>query len=141
MVKTLRISDENHKEMLKIQGQIQAKSGEFTAMDDVIAELVKNFHTQAKAVVSSFLDRVMRVQLKLDSLGQPLAELEAKGEVVETAPASILAAGEFQGQAPPMVIPEGFIPQDQTSHVGGEAVEFGPEITQARRGEKNSQSA
>jgi len=41
MVKTLRISDENHKEMLKIQGQIQAKSGEFTAMDDVIAELVK----------------------------------------------------------------------------------------------------
>jgi len=43
MVKTLRISDENHKEMLKIQGQIQAKSGEFTSMDDVIAELVKAF--------------------------------------------------------------------------------------------------
>lgn len=43
MVKTLRISDENHKEMLKIQGQIQAKSGEFTSMDDVIAELVKSF--------------------------------------------------------------------------------------------------
>ena len=43
MVKTLRISDENHKDMLKIQGQIQAKSGEFTSMDDVIAELVKTF--------------------------------------------------------------------------------------------------
>ena len=43
MVKTLRISEENHKDMLKIQGQIQAKSGEFTSMDDVIAELVKNF--------------------------------------------------------------------------------------------------
>ena len=43
MVKTLRISDENHKEMLKIQGQIQAKSGEFTSMDDVIAELAKSF--------------------------------------------------------------------------------------------------
>ena len=43
MVKTLRISDENHKDMLKIQGQIQAKSGEFTNMDDVIAELVKIF--------------------------------------------------------------------------------------------------
>lgn len=41
MVKTLRISDENHKEMLKIQGEIQAKSGEFTSMDDVIFELVK----------------------------------------------------------------------------------------------------
>lgn len=41
MVKTLRISDENHKEMLKIQGEIQAKSGEFTSMDDVIALLSK----------------------------------------------------------------------------------------------------
>ena len=41
MVKTLRISDENHRDMMKIQGQIQAKSGEFTSMDDVIAELVK----------------------------------------------------------------------------------------------------
>ena len=43
MVKTLRISDENHRDMMKIQGQIQAKSGEFTSMDEVIAELVKNF--------------------------------------------------------------------------------------------------
>jgi len=43
MVKTLRISDEIHKEILKIQGLIQAKSGEFTSMDDVIAELVRNF--------------------------------------------------------------------------------------------------
>jgi len=42
MVKTLRISDENlHRELLKIQGQIQAKTGEFISMDDVIAELVK----------------------------------------------------------------------------------------------------
>ena len=29
--------------MLKIQGQIQAKSGEFTSMDDVIEYLVKDF--------------------------------------------------------------------------------------------------
>ena len=43
MVKTLRISEENHKDMLKIQGQIQAKSGEFTSMDDVIAELVRQY--------------------------------------------------------------------------------------------------
>jgi len=43
MVKTLRISDENHKDMLKVQGEIQAKSGEFTSMDDVISELVRNF--------------------------------------------------------------------------------------------------
>ena len=48
MVKTLRISDENHKEMLKIQGEIQAKSGEFTSMDDVIANLVKEFRKKRK---------------------------------------------------------------------------------------------
>jgi len=43
MVKTLRISDEIHTEVLKIQGQIQAQTGEFTSMDDVIEELVKAF--------------------------------------------------------------------------------------------------
>ena len=48
MVKTLRISDTNHKEMLKIQGQIQAKSGEFTSMDDVIAEMVKTVRKRSK---------------------------------------------------------------------------------------------
>ena len=42
MVKTLRIvNDDLHKELLKIQGQIQAKTGEFTSMDDVIEELVR----------------------------------------------------------------------------------------------------
>ncbi len=42
MVKTLRISDDNiHRELLKIQGQIQAKSGEFTSMEDVLTELIK----------------------------------------------------------------------------------------------------
>jgi len=30
MVKTLRISEENHKNVLKIQGQIQAQTGEYT---------------------------------------------------------------------------------------------------------------
>ena len=43
MVKTLRISEQNHREMLKIQGGIQAKSGEFTSMDDVIASLIKEY--------------------------------------------------------------------------------------------------
>ena len=43
MVKTLRISDSSHKEMLKIQGEIQAKSGGFTSMDDVIEHMVKSF--------------------------------------------------------------------------------------------------
>ena len=49
MVKTLRISEENHREMLKIQGQIQAKSGKFTSMDDVIAELVKNYRKKQRS--------------------------------------------------------------------------------------------
>jgi len=48
MVKTLRISDSNHRDMMKIQGQIQAKSGEFTSMDDVIAELVKSFRKKSR---------------------------------------------------------------------------------------------
>jgi hypothetical protein len=48
MVKTLRISDENHKEILKVQGQIQAKSGEFTSMDDVVAELTKMFKKKSR---------------------------------------------------------------------------------------------
>lgn len=48
MVKTLRISDKNHKDMLKIQGQIQARSGEFTSMDDVIAELAKAFRKKSR---------------------------------------------------------------------------------------------
>jgi hypothetical protein len=44
MVKTLRIVDENiHRELLKIQGQIQAKSGEFTSMEDTLDELIKTF--------------------------------------------------------------------------------------------------
>ena len=48
MVKTLRISDENHKEVLKIQGQIQARTGEFTSMDDVIEELVNSFRKKRR---------------------------------------------------------------------------------------------
>ena len=49
MVKTIRISDDSlHKELLKIQGEIQAKSGEFTSMDDVIAELVKLYRKKSK---------------------------------------------------------------------------------------------
>ena len=40
MVKTLRISDEVHKEVMKIQGEIQAESGEFTSMDETISRMV-----------------------------------------------------------------------------------------------------
>ena len=44
MVKTLRIAEDNiHKELLKIQGQIQANTGEFTSMEDVLSELIKKY--------------------------------------------------------------------------------------------------
>jgi len=49
MVKTIRISDDElHRDLLKIQGQIQAKSGEFTSMDDVIGELVRVYRKKSK---------------------------------------------------------------------------------------------
>ncbi len=49
MVKTLRIINHDlHKELLKIQGQIQAKTGEFTSMDDVIEELVRIYRRRSK---------------------------------------------------------------------------------------------
>lgn len=48
MVKTIRISDENHKELLKIQGEIQAQSGEFTSMDDAMAKIIDSFRKKHK---------------------------------------------------------------------------------------------
>lgn len=44
MVKTIRLSNDSlHKELLKIQGEIQAKTGEFTTMDDVISVLISKY--------------------------------------------------------------------------------------------------
>ncbi len=40
MVKTIRLTDEVHKELLKIQGELQAQTGEFTSMDDTIKAMV-----------------------------------------------------------------------------------------------------
>jgi len=50
MVKTLRIDNENiHKELVKIQGEIQAKSGEYISMEKVIEELVKNYRKKQRS--------------------------------------------------------------------------------------------
>ena len=44
MVKTIRIEDDAlHKELLKLQGVIQAKTGELTSMEDVLVELLRNY--------------------------------------------------------------------------------------------------
>jgi len=49
MVKSIRIiQDELHKELLKIQGEIQAESGEFTSMDDTIAKLVETYRKKRR---------------------------------------------------------------------------------------------
>ena len=48
MIKTLRISDDMHKEVLKIQGALQAFDGEYTSMDDTIGELVKCYKKNCK---------------------------------------------------------------------------------------------
>ena len=48
MVKTLRISDEFHKEVMKIQGEIQAESGEFTSMDETISRMVQAYRNNHK---------------------------------------------------------------------------------------------
>jgi len=44
MVKTIRIVDHKlHKELLKIQGELQSKSGETENMDSVIKVLLKKY--------------------------------------------------------------------------------------------------
>jgi len=49
MVKTLRISDDSiHRDLLKIQGQIQAKTGEFTSMEDTLTELIKTYRKKSR---------------------------------------------------------------------------------------------
>lgn len=40
MVKTIRLSDEIHKELMKIQGEMQAQTGELTTMDDTIKAMI-----------------------------------------------------------------------------------------------------
>lgn len=48
MVKTIAISGENHKELLKIQGEIQAQTGEYTSMDDTIAKIIDAYKKKHK---------------------------------------------------------------------------------------------
>lgn len=44
MVKTIRLVDHKlHSELLKIQGELQAKSGKFTSIDVVIRTLLRRY--------------------------------------------------------------------------------------------------
>ena len=44
MVKTVRLADHKlHSELLKIQGELQAKSGVTTSMEEVVRQLLKKY--------------------------------------------------------------------------------------------------
>ena len=45
---TIRISEENHSELLKICGSLQAESGKFTDMDDTIALMIEIYKKKHK---------------------------------------------------------------------------------------------
>lgn len=48
VIKTLRISEEVHGEVLKIQGAIQADEGEYISMDRTMGELVDCYKKNCK---------------------------------------------------------------------------------------------
>jgi len=49
MVKTIRIDDDSlHKDLLKLQGEIQAKTGKLTSMEDVLVELLRNYRKRKR---------------------------------------------------------------------------------------------
>lgn len=47
-ITTIRISKDTHKEILKIMGQIQAKTGEIPTLDDALQEMLENYRKKSK---------------------------------------------------------------------------------------------
>jgi len=47
-ITTIRITKSTHKEILKIMGQIQAKTGEIPTLDDALQEMLKNYKKKSK---------------------------------------------------------------------------------------------
>jgi hypothetical protein len=47
-VTTIRITKSTHKEILKIMGEIQAKTGEIPTLDDALQEMLSNYKKQRK---------------------------------------------------------------------------------------------
>ena len=45
---TIRILKETHKDLLKVMGQIQAKTGEIPTIDDALKELLDNYKKSRK---------------------------------------------------------------------------------------------
>ena len=47
-ITTIRITKSTHKEILKIMGQIQARTGEIPTLDDALQELLNNYKKKSK---------------------------------------------------------------------------------------------
>jgi len=47
-ITTVRITKSTHKEILKIMGEIQAKTGEIPTLDDALQEMLSNYKKKSK---------------------------------------------------------------------------------------------
>jgi hypothetical protein len=47
-ITSIRVGKDTHSELLKIIGQIQAKTGKSTTIDDALKELVENYKKKSK---------------------------------------------------------------------------------------------
>ncbi len=47
-ITTIRITKSTHKEILKIMGQIQARTGEIPTLDDALQEMLDNYKKKSK---------------------------------------------------------------------------------------------
>ena len=47
-VTTIRITKSTHKDLLKVMGKIQAKTGEIPTLDDALKELLDNYKRKAR---------------------------------------------------------------------------------------------
>ncbi len=45
---TVRITKSTHKDLLKVMGQLQAKTGEIPTLDDALQELLANYKKKAR---------------------------------------------------------------------------------------------
>jgi len=47
-VTTVRITKSTHKDLLKVMGHLQAKTGEIPTLDDALKELLENYKKKSK---------------------------------------------------------------------------------------------
>ncbi len=47
-ITTIRITKSTHKEILKIMGQLQAKTGKIPTLDDALKELLENYKKKSR---------------------------------------------------------------------------------------------